>query len=468
MAGDRRSRTGTVRVRTTAGATAVVGIALLAGAVVLVLVLRRNLVDNVETAARLRADDVVALLEAGTTPNELAVDDEEASLVQVLDARGRVVAASGNIDGEEAIADVPDGSARTLGSLPIDDDDSYRVVARSAEAPEGRFTVLVARNLEPAEETVAAVVALLAGGLPVLVLLVAGTAWVVTGRALRPVEVIRAEVASITSAELGRRVPEPAGDDEIARLARTMNEMLERLEASRDRQRRFVSDASHELRSPLATIRHELETLLANPEGADVVEVASGLLAEDLRMQALVENLLVLARSDEGTLAVNRRAVDVDDLVLAEASRLRSRRIVAVDTSGVSAGQVLGDPTQLARVVRNLVDNAERHATASVAVSVGERDGRVVLTVDDDGPGIPVEDRARVFERFTRLDDARARRTGGYGLGLAIVADVVGAHSGMVTVADAPAGGARIIVTLPAAMPDEPSRSEVTSRTAAP
>lgn len=460
MAGERGGRLGTMRVRTTAGATVVVGVALLVGAVVLVVVLRRNLVDNVETAARLRADDVVALLEAGTTPDELAVDDEEASLVQVLDARGRVVAASGNIEGEEPIADLQAGSARTLGSLPIDDDDSYRVVAESAGTPEGRFTVLVARSLEPAEETVAAVVALLAGGLPVLVLLVAGTAWVVTGRALRPVEAIRAEVTAISGAELGRRVPEPGGQDEIARLARTMNEMLERLEASRDRQRRFVSDAGHELRSPIATIRHELETLLANPEGADIVEVASGLLAEDLRMQALVENLLVLARSDEGTLALNRRAVNVDDLALAEASRLRSRRIVTVDTSGVSAGQVLGDATQLARVVRNLVDNAERHASSFVALSVRERDGQVVLTVDDDGPGIPAEDRTRVFERFTRLDDARARRTGGYGLGLAIVADVVAAHRGAVTVAEAPTGGARFIVMLPAAMPDEPSSSE--------
>lgn len=372
MAGDRRGRLGTVRVRTTAGATVVVGVALLVGAVVLVVVLRRNLVDNVETAARLRADDVVALLEAGTTPDALAVDDEEASLVQVLDASGRVVAASGNIQGEEPIADLPAGSARTLGLLPIDDDDSYRVVAESAGAPEGRFTVLVARSLEPAEETVAAVVALLAGGLPVLMLLVAGTGWVVTGRALRPVEAIRVQVTSVTSAELDRRVPEPAGDDEIARLARTMNEMLERLEASRDRQRRFVSDAGHELRSPIATIRHELETLLANPDGADIVEVASGLLAEDLRMQALVEDLLVLARSDEGTLALNRRAVDVDDLVLAEASRLRGRGVVRVDASGVSAGQVLGDPAQLARVVRNVVDNAERHATSKVALSVGQ------------------------------------------------------------------------------------------------
>lgn len=453
MAGDRRRRLGAVRVRTTAGATVVVGVALLVGAVVLVVVLRRNLVDNVETAARLRADDVVAVLEAGSTPDALAVDNEEASLVQVLDARGRVVAASGNIGGEGPIADLRPGSARTLGQLPIDDDDSYRVVATSADAAGGRFTVLVARSLEPADETVAAVIALLAGGLPVLVLLVSATTWVVTGRALRPVEAIRREVTTITSAQLGRRVPEPDGGDEVARLARTMNEMLERLEASRDRQRRFVSDAGHELRSPIATIRHELETVLANPGGADIVELATGLLAEDLRMQSLVEDLLVLARSDEGTLALNRRSVDLDDIVLAEAARLRSRAMVHVDASGVSAGQVLGDPTQLARVIRNLVDNAERHATSAVSLTVGEADGRVVVVVADDGPGIPPADRTRVFDRFTRLDDARARRTGGYGLGLAIVRDVVGAHGGTVTIGDAAGGGARVVVAIPAAAP---------------
>lgn len=453
MAGERRRRFGTVRIRTTAGAVVVVSVALLIGAVALVIVLRHNLVDNVDTAARLRADDVVALLEAGTTPDALAVDDEEASLVQVLDADGRVVAASGNIEGEAPITDLRPESSRTLGRLPIDSDGSYRVVAASADAQAGHFTVLVARSLEASEETVAAVIALLAGGLPVLVLLVGATTWVVTGRTLRPVEAIRTEVTAITNAQLDRRVPEPEGEDEVARLARTMNEMLVRLEVSRDRQRRFVSDAGHELRSPIATIRHELETLLANPHRTDIMELANGLLAEDLRMQALVEDLLVLARTDEGTVALNRRAVDLDDIVLAEAARLRSRGIVRVDGSGVSAGQVLGDPTQLARVVRNLVDNAERHATGAVSVSVQELDGQVVLTVADDGPGIAVVDRTRVFDRFTRLDDARARRTGGYGLGLAIVREVVAAHGGSVSIEGAPAGGARVVVELPAATP---------------
>lgn len=449
-------RFGSVRVRTTIGATAIVGVALIIGAVVLVGVLRRNLYDNVQTAARLRADDVVALLEAGSRPEQLAVEDEDASLVQVVGADGRVLAASGNIEGELPVADLDPGAAQTVRALPIDDEeDAYRVVAAEANTSDGALLVLVGRALEPADETVAAVVALLAGGLPVLVVVVAATTWVVVGRALRPVEAIRAEVTAITGTELGRRVPEPPGGDEVARLARTMNEMLGRLESARDRQRRFVSDAGHELRSPIATIRHELETLLANPDRVDVLEMASGLLAEDLRMQTLVEDLLVLARFDEGTLAVNRRAVDIDDIVLAEASRLRGRGNARVDTSNVSAGQVLGDPAQLARVVRNLVDNAERHARSEIALGVGERQAKVFLTVDDDGPGIPEADRSRVFERFTRLDDARARRTGGYGLGLAIVRNVVAAHGGAVHVEQSPLGGARFEVDLPAAASDD-------------
>lgn len=448
MAGD-RIRFGSVRVRTVIAAVAVVGIALVIGAVALVSTLRRNVVDNVETAARLRAADVVTLLEAGTPADALAVDDEEASLVQVLDTRGRVVASSPNIEGEAAIGNLPAGAARTFRRLPIDDGD-YRAVAVAARAPNGRFTVVVARSLEPAEDTVRAVITLLGGGLPALLMVVAATAWMVTGRALRPVEAIRQQVTNITSTELDRRVPEPPGDDEIARLARTMNEMLARLESSRDRQQRFVSDASHELRSPIATIRHELELLLAHPDQADIVEAATRLLAEDLRMQALVEDLLTLARSDEGTLVANRRAVDLDDLVLAEASRLRGRGIVVVDASAVSAGQVVGDSAQLARVVRNLVDNAERHARSAVTLTVREQHGRVRVVVDDDGPGVPSGDRDRAFERFTRLDEARARTVGGYGLGLAIVRDVVGAHGGTAEIGDAPTGGARLIIELPA------------------
>jgi signal transduction histidine kinase len=430
------------------GATLVVGVVLVIGAFAVIAGLRHTLTGDVETTARLRAEDVVALLQSGTGPEKLAIDDEEDSAIQVLDARGRTIGGSTNVAHRPPMAHVADGGAATVHDLPIDTG-AYRVVAHGAMRGNHRFTVLAAESLEPVDEGTEVVVHAFAIGVPLLMLIVGGTTWIVTGRALRPVEAIRDEVGSIADDDdLGRRVPEPSSGDEIARLAHTMNEMLARLEAARSRQQRFVSDASHELRSPLATIRHELELLLADPDRTEVVPMAEGLMAESLRMQALVDDLLLLARSDEGSPA-RRRAVDLDDLVLAEATRLRSRALVQVDTTHVSGGQVIGDEGQLTRMVRNLAENAERHARGFVGFDLQGHDGVVVLAVHDDGPGIPLADRERVFERFTRLDSARARGTGGSGLGLAIVAQVAAAHDGSVVADDAPGGGARFTVTLP-------------------
>lgn len=447
MADRRRFRVATVRVRTTVGATVIVGLALVIGSVVLIGGLRGSLRDNVETAAELRAEDVTSLIEGGGELGELAVDDEDDSLVQVLDRSGEVVASSANINGEGPIAAMRAGESRTLATVPVSEHDSYLAVARAAD--DGRYLVIVARTLEPVRESTEVVVRLLLLGIPGLLVLVAGTTWVVTGRALRPVEDIRREVATISDAALDRRVPVPAGGDEIARLANTMNDMLDRLHASRDRQRRFVSDASHELRSPIATIRHHLEVALAHPEQTTVDALAPDLLAEDLRMERLVADLLLLASADEDSLAVRDQPVDLDDIVLAEAARVRARGRVRVDTSAVSAGRVRGDHTHLLRVVRNLIDNAERHATSTVALGLRADADGVVLSVADDGTGIAPEDRERLFERFTRLDDARARDTGGSGLGLSIVAEVTRAHGGSVHIDDTP-HGTQFVVVLPA------------------
>ncbi len=435
-----------MRVRTTVGATVVVGLALVVGAVVLVAVLRSSLRDNVRTAAALRAEDVVSLIEGGGELGELAVEDEDDSLVQVLDRSGSVVAASTNIVGEAAITTMRAGELRTLAKVPLSEHDPYLAVARDADG--GRYLVVVARTLEPVRESTEVVVQLLLLGIPGLLVLVTGTTWIVTGRALRPVEDIRREVATISDVALDRRVPEPAGGDEIGRLARTMNDMLDRLQASRDRQRRFVSDASHELRSPIATIRHHLEVAVAHPEQTTIDALAPDLLAEDLRMERLVADLLLLARADEDALALHHHAVDLDDIVLAEAARVRARGRVRVDTSDVSAGRVRGDHTHLLRVVRNLLDNAERHATSTVTLGLHAGADGVMLSVADDGAGIAPEDRERIFDRFTRLDDARARDTGGAGLGLSIVAEVTRAHGGSVHI-DAAIVGARFVVVLP-------------------
>jgi len=436
-----------VRVRTTVGATVVVGVALVVAGVLVVLLLRRDLAASVDAAADLRAEDLVVALEAGSEPASLVAGDDDEALVQIVGEDGRVLAASEDLEGVAALAtDEVEGRAVDV----PDESDDYRLVADSADIGDEKGLVVVARSAEAVEEGTGTVAGSLLVGVPLLVLLVAATTWVVTGRALRPVEAIRREVAAITDAELDRRVPAPGGRDEIARLAGTMNAMLDRLEAGRDRTRRFVSDASHELRSPIATIRHELEVAQADPAVVDVEALAGRLLAEDLRMQVLVEDLLLLARSDEGTLAAVRRPVDIDDLVLAEAARLRSLGAVAVDASAVTAGQVQGDAGQLARVVRNLTDNAARHATATVRLGVDADGATIRFWVADDGPGIPVADRERVFERFTRLDQSRTRGTGGYGLGLAIAAEVVRAHGGRIGVADGPDGGAQVLVELPA------------------
>jgi signal transduction histidine kinase len=446
-----RARSGTVRVRTTVAATVVVGVAMAVGAVALVAVLRATLTREVLTSAQLRGADVAAGLEAGAQPGDLAVGDPEDLLIQVLDASGRVVASSPNVAGAPPVARLRPGDSAEV-DAPIDNDD-FLAVATAADTPQGRFTVVVARAVDAVGDSTRVVSILLAVGLPVLLLLVAATTWRVVGRALAPVEAIRGEVDEISAAELHRRVPDPPGDDEIARLARTMNRMLGRLDRASARQRRFIADASHELRSPVASIRQHAEVALAHPDRTSLAELAATVLAEDLRVQRLVEDLLLLARADEHTLQLRRRPVDLDDLVFEEASRLREATGLRVDTTAVSAGRIDGDAAGLRRVLRNLGDNAAHHARGRIAFALAQDDGAVVLTVDDDGPGIPEADRARVLERFVRLDDARARDAGGSGLGLAIVAELAGAHGGEIGIAGSPLGGARVQVRLPAADP---------------
>jgi signal transduction histidine kinase len=306
----------------------------------------------------------------------------------------------------------------------------------------------VARALVDVLDTTTVVTQLLFIGLPVLLVVVALTNWFAVGRALAPVEAIRREVDAISAAQLHRRVPQPKTDDEIGRLAATMNRMLARLESARNSQRRFVSDASHELRAPITTIRQHAEVALAHPDRVTAHELADVVLAEQQRMQRLVEDLLLLARADE-RVPLSRAPVDLDDLAFEEGRRLRSTTSVAVDTSGVGAAQIQGDADALRRVLRNLGENAARHASNRVAISLETRGSDVVLTVDDDGPGIPESERDRVLQRFVRLDEARSRDDGGSGLGLSIVDEVVRAHGGAIAITQSPLGGARVQVTLP-------------------
>jgi signal transduction histidine kinase len=242
-------------------------------------------------------------------------------------------------------------------------------------------------------------------------------------------------------------VPESGSGDEIDQLAVTMNRMLDRLERATDRQRQFVSDASHELRSPLASIRTQLEVAMAHPDRADWRAVAAGVLDEGTRMEALVADLLALARADEGAIAAREDRVDLGEIARSEAADRPGP--VTFEVRVVSTATVRGDAGALRRVVRNLLDNAGRHAATRVRVSVARSAEGTMLAVDDDGAGIRPEDRERVFERFTRLEEARTRDAGGTGLGLAVVREVVRAHRGTVRVADGELGGARFEVRLP-------------------
>jgi signal transduction histidine kinase len=281
-------------------------------------------------------------------------------------------------------------------------------------------------------------------GLPIAMLLAGALTWLLAGRALRPVAAITEQTRRIRSTTLNERVPVPRSDDEIAELAGEMNHMLERVEREDARRRQFVSDASHELRSPIAAIRVQAEAVLADRDGD--TELAGGVLAEAERMGVLVDDLLALARRDEH-LDEPGTVVDLDDVVLAAAA---APRRVPVDVSTVSAGQVVGHADELRRAVTHLLDNAARHAASRVVVGLATGDdGSVVVTVDDDGDGVPPDDRERVFERFVRLDDARSRDAGGAGLGLAVVEAAVTASGGDVTIGDAPIGGARFTLRLP-------------------
>jgi signal transduction histidine kinase len=449
------SSAGTVRVRTTVAATVVVGLALLGGGIALVVAMRDVLTGEVRSVARARADDTVAALEANTPPSFVAAgldQDDDDAFIQILDGDGNVVAASPLVAGDPAVASLDPGNSAEL--TVTGEDDEFLAVAAEA----GRYTVIAGRTLDTVSESTEVVTNLLVIGLPILLAVAALTTWLVVGRALAPVESIRREVDAISSADLDRRVPSPAGDDEIARLATTMNNMLERLERGQARQRRFVADASHELRSPVASIRQHAEVAQAHPESTTVGALAETVAAENLRVERLVDDLLLLTRADEHTLQLQQRPVDLDDLVFEEARLLREGTPLRIDTTRVSAGRVSGDRAALWRALRNLGDNAVRHANAQVAFALAVQDGAVVLDVDDDGPGVPAADRQRVFERFVRLDDARARDAGGSGLGLAIVSEVVGAHRGTITISSSTLGGARFEVRLPAidALEDEP------------
>ncbi|WP_282203316.1 sensor histidine kinase [Kitasatospora fiedleri] len=441
---------GSVRTRTTAAACAAVAAVLLVASAAVVLLLHANLERGVEAGAREQAQVVARLAADDRLPDPIPLD-HGTDFAQVTDASGRVVAASQNLAGHPALT--PDGSDSghaTFDFGVLGNEHHQRVTTLTADTPTGPVTVRVGASLHTADTAEDLTTAALAALSALLVATVGVVTWRATGRALRPVEAIRSEVAAIGDRDLDRRVPEPGGDDEVSHLAHTMNAMLDRLEAAGLRQRRFIADASHELRSPLAVLRTQLEVAHTHPDPAVRADMVAGALQDTDRLQSLATDLLLLARLDATGHDGPREDVDLAELVRTGAeNRARPRVRVALDLA--DRPLATGNPLWLGRLLTNLLDNARRHAARRVLVRLAfdAAAGQAVLDVTDDGPGIAPADREKVFERFTRLDDARSRDDGGTGLGLSIARDIATLHGGTLTVEDGP-GGATFRLRLPA------------------
>ncbi|WP_308250200.1 sensor histidine kinase [Sphaerisporangium fuscum] len=464
----RRPARWSVRLRATVAATLIVAVALGGAAVALNRVLGTSLEQSAAAEASLKAVRVADTLAvtalpaipaagAGGTPCVPATTSDETPGVPAGDparapgvpaakpsgaagssaggpggTAGSSAAGAGGAAGAVADPDVQVGRLSTAAvpgvSVQAEEYDAgYASVTTTVDTSAGPVLVTARSSLAPARTALSVLNRMLVFGIPALLLLVAAMTWFLVGKALVPVSGIREKLADITARDLHRRVPVPHARDEVAALARTVNATLDRLENAVEQHKRFVADAAHELRSPIATLRTRLE-LVAPPTGREA-------LADVERLQALAADLLLLARLDAGE-PPGDAVVDLGQVVVEEALRPRPRREVPVRLDLQPDVLVRGSRAQLARLVTNLVDNAVRHASSAVDVRVVAAAGVVLLEVRDDGPGIPPEHRAAVFDRFTRLDGARARDEGGAGLGLAIVREITGLHGGQVSVAD--------------------------------
>ena len=441
-----------VQGRLTLTATALVAAGLAAGALLLVGALSRTLLHTLDDSARQQARDVAALVDTGNLPSAIPAAVGTV-LVQVVDGQGRVRAATPGGDalvpllGRTARTAVARGGVEQVPGSRIGVSDTLRVVGTSAGPRSERLTVLVAVSSADATRSVRVVGLVLLVGVPLLVAGFAVACWFLVGAALRPVAALRRGADDITEAGSGQHLPVPPTRDEVHRLAVTLNDMLDRLAAGGARQRAFVADAAHELRSPLASMRTQLEVARAHPRVADWPETSDGVLADIDRLSRLVDDLLLLARLDEHGRTPARRG-PVDLTALAAAAAARSARPVDVQAGGDGPVVVDADEDAVVRILANLLGNAERYAVRDITVDVRPLGGVGRLSVTDDGPGIPAAERARVFERFARLDESRSQESGGSGLGLAIVAQLTDSLGGRVRLEDADPG-LRAVVELP-------------------
>jgi signal transduction histidine kinase len=439
-----------LRTRATLLGVALSALVLGLGSLLLVTTLEHRLTDASDELSLSRVEDLLDLAASDHLPAELRTVSDD-GVAQVVGADGSVVAASPNIDGRPAIADLDATGTPQVATFEAPDDaetETYRVWYAAGPAPGGPVTAYVGSSLESVDEASAALRRALRIGVPLAVLLLGAVIWLLIGRSLARLDRIRAEVDHITEESLHTRVAGDGVDDEVGRLAATMNAMLARLDAAAQRQRDFVADVSHDLQSPLAAQRVTLELALAHPDRVDGQMLRTDVLGATVDMERLVRDLLVLAATDAGTVAPPA-LVDLDELVLEEVVRARTTSRVPIDTGRVSAAPAWANPDDVRRIVRNLLDNATAHAAARVEVAVDvEPDGRARLDVVDDGPGVPEEHRERIFDRFHRADDARAR--GGSGLGLAIARSLAERAGGELELLPGP-GGAHLRLRLPGA-----------------
>lgn len=445
-----------LRLRLTLVSSVVVAGVLVITAAALWIGQRRVLSESMNDSLRQRADEAEArYLDSQSTVSfrGLASSDDERG-VQLVSASGEVLVVSQNLadlapltvdleaDEVERFSEVSNLGAH---------DDTYRVLTRAISDADGTSTLHVFQSTDDMEEATTALAAALLLGVPVVVAALAGLMWWLIGRTLRPVDLMRRQVEAITASDRSQRIELPPRDDEIGRLAVTMNTMLDRLAAATTRQRRFVADAAHELRTPLTRIRTAAEIGFGDDNGVDGREsTRQSIVAESVELQRMIDDLLLLASADAGVLPMRNDPVDLDDIVLAECDQQRAAAPkVDIDTSAVSGAHLLGDAAQLTRMVRNLLTNATRHAGSRVEVALHQFGSTIEFSVRDDGPGVPSADRDRIFDRFARADESRARIMGGTGLGLAIARDIVTRHGGTVVYDGDRGPGACFVVRMP-------------------
>jgi len=434
--------------------------------------LRISLTRSVDATARQGAAGVVALIDANRLPYPVPVAPDVT--IQVLDAGGRISDVSPGTDRlvpllspAQAAASAASGSVTMLNGPAYGLPGQLRVTAMRAS---GGTIVIAAVPYSSVSGSLSVVARALLFGTPLLFVLFTGAIWLAVGSTLRPIALLRRGAARVTDTGVPSDLPVPEARDEVRSLAVTLNDMLSRLAAAQQRQRALVSDTAHELRSPIASIRAQLEVALDHPSGQDWESTARDVHADVLRLSRLAEDLLLLARLDEragagGPGVAPRPAgpggpVDLAELSGTVAARYAAARVCVAVTEPAGPCLVAGDRDAVDRLLVNLIDNAVRYAKSQVTVTVHREDPWGVLTVTDDGPGIPAADLERVFDRFARLDDARSRdgdETGGAGLGLAIVRATAQAYGGTAHLepADQAASppGLHAVVRLPLAAP---------------